>query len=129
MVMSSYPTHPRLETLFTVTDGLVYVARELALAAAKQLPPPKRHRRGTTLRPGPATPLWNAVVQSVRPLISRWGEKVKLGRILGVPPQRIHEYFVAGTATPDAERTLLVVHWLAQQYGAPKPVAAISRNT
>lgn len=113
--MSSYPTHPGIETLFAVTDEIVFVARELAMAAAKQLPPAKRRQRGATLRPGPTTPLWNAVVQGVRPHLVRWGEKIKLGRLLGVPPQRIHEYFVAGTATPDAERTLLIIHWLAQQ--------------
>lgn len=119
--MPSYPTHPRLETVFAVTDALVRLSQELARLAASQLPPPKHRRRGATIRPGPATPMWNAVVQSVRPYLSRRGEKIKLGRILGVPPQRIHEYFVAGTAAPDAERTLLLILWLAQRRAGLTP--------
>lgn len=59
--------------------------------------------------------MWNALVQSVQPYLARRGEKIKLGRILGVPPQRIHEYFVARTATPDAERTLALAYWLVQR--------------
>ena len=51
----------------------------------------------------------------MRPQLRRRGEKINLGRELGVPPQRIHEYFVARTAAPDAERTLALLVWLARR--------------
>lgn len=68
---------------------------------------------GATLRPGPGTPLWNEIVTAAKPFLEKRGEKATLGRILGVPRQRIHEFFVARTAFPDAERTLVILQWLA----------------
>lgn len=104
--------HPRLKPAAVMADGLIFLTQRLARVAARQLPRgPKR--RNATLRPGPDTPMWNALVLSVRPHLRRRGEKTNLGRELGVPPQRIHEYFVARTATPDAERVLCVLRWLA----------------
>jgi hypothetical protein len=38
--------------------------------------------------------------------------------MLGVPAQRVHDYFVRQSAMPDAERLLLLLGWLAQ--GAPR---------
>jgi hypothetical protein len=95
-----------------VMEGIIWVARQLARAAARRVPR-QPGRRNATLRPGPDTPLWNAVVVAVRPHLRRRGEKINLGRELGVPPQRIHEYFVSRTAMPDAERTLDITRWLA----------------
>jgi len=59
--------------------------------------------------------MWNALVHSVAPLLRPWGEKSRLARILGVPPQRVHDYFVRRTAAPDAERTLQLMHWLVRR--------------
>jgi hypothetical protein len=98
----------------TIAELLVMPAEELARAAARQLLRPSP-RRNSTLRPGIDTPLWNALVSVVRPHLRRRGEKINLGRELGVPPQRIHEYFVSRTAAPDAERTLALLVWLARR--------------
>lgn len=109
--MSNF-VHPRLKPVAAIADGLIFLTQQLARVAARQIPRgPKR--RNATLRPGPDTPMWNALVLSVRPHLRRRGEKTNLGRELGVPPQRIHEYFVARTATPDAERVLCILRWLA----------------
>jgi hypothetical protein len=116
------PLHPRLRAVSDVTEGLIWVSRQLARAAARRTSrkPPSHN---STLRPGPDTPMWNALILAVRPHLRRRGEKSNLGRELGVPPQRIHEYFVARTAAPDAERILLLLHWLATRpngkIGAP----------
>ena len=104
-----------------VADGLIWVAQELARIAATQVSARRVRRRGATLRPGASTPMWNALVQAVRPYLNKRGEKIKLGRILGVPPQRVHDYFVARTAAPDAERTLLLLHWLSQRRAGFQP--------
>ena len=105
----------RLNQSLQLTDPLPDLVRVLMRAAQK--PPPPRHgpRRGATLRPGPQTPLWNVLVRMTRPHLRRHGMKSQLARILGVPPQRVHTYFVARQQAPDAERTLLLLTWLARQ--------------
>lgn len=85
------------------------------------LPPDARasHRRrpvnpgGATLRPGTGTPLWNRLRAEIVPHLKGRGEKAQLARLLGVHRQGINEYFVSKTRMPDAERTLLLVEWLA----------------
>jgi hypothetical protein len=106
------PLHPHLRTAAQVTDGLIELAQILARTAARRASE-RRLPRNTTLRPGPDTPMWNALVLAVRPHLRRRSEKSNLGRELAVPPQRIYEYFVARTAAPDAERTLWLLRWLA----------------
>lgn len=123
--------HPRLKLAGQVAEGLIYVSEQLVRAAARQIPRSPR-RRNATLRPGPGTPMWNALILAVRPHLRRRGEKSNLGRELGVPPQRIHEFFVARSAAPDAERTLAVLHWLGnRQPWVPAAAgrARFSRNT
>jgi hypothetical protein len=74
-----------------------------------------RPRIGQTLRPGPATPLWNELLKQALPHLRKRGEKVKLARILGVPRQRVNDYLRARTACPDAERALLLLCWVARR--------------
>ncbi|MCX6953179.1 MAG: hypothetical protein NTV51_13585 [Verrucomicrobia bacterium] len=114
-------TPARLKPAIALADGLIFVARALARAAAEAAPPRRGPKRGATLRPGPRTPMWNALVLATRPHLAKWGEKSKLARILGVPPQRIHDYFGRQTAAPDAERVLLLLTWLAQREAGLSP--------
>jgi len=72
--------------------------------------PPKR---GLALLPGPDTPLWNELVRQVAPLLRKRGSKIHLARILGIPKQRLHVCLKARTGALDAERTLLLLAWLA----------------
>ncbi len=104
------------------------LSHRLARAAARRTcePAPPRF---ATLRPGPATPLWNALVLTVRAHLRRRGAKASLARELAVPRQRIHEYFTARTKAPDAERTLLLLHWLATRPSDALPQRRMSRNT
>lgn len=104
----------RLTHSLEFVEPLAMLAEAL-LRAAQNIPEPRRTRRGATLRPGARTPLWNALVHLVQPHLHRYGAKSQLGRILGVPPQRVHAYFVSRTQSPDAERTLLLLTWLAQR--------------
>ncbi len=113
------PLNPELRLLLQMADLLAMEGEELARAAARHLLRPAA-RRNATLRPGLDTPLWNALVAAVRPHLRRRGAKINLGRELGVPPQRIHEYVVARTAAPDAERTLALLVWLARRPALPR---------
>ncbi|MEO7599942.1 MAG: hypothetical protein ABIV50_13480 [Opitutus sp.] len=106
--------HPKLDLAFAVCDALVEVAQELTRLANAQFA--KRPvKRGATLRPGRSTPMWTALAAAVLPLMAVRGDKVKLGRILGVPRSRVHEFLKSQSAMPDAERTLLLLLWLAHR--------------
>src|SRR3954470_23840184 len=89
----------------------------------------RRPRKGATLRPGDETPLWSAVVEKMRPHLRVRGAKANLARVLEVPRQRVHDYFVAGTQMPDAERMIHVLLWLAARETdglvgkSPKPLS------
>ena len=63
-------------------------------------------RRGRRMRPGHETPLWNELRAQLRPYLRNYGEQAKLGRIIGLPRQRINDFVTGGGRMPDAERTL-----------------------
>jgi len=82
----------------------------------------KRRTRqgGGTLRPGKETPLWNVLRAQLRPHLKKYGDQAKLGRLLGLPRQRINAFITGGGQTPDAERTLQLLAWLiAMQKNRP----------
>jgi len=112
--MSEY-TPACLRRLFALGEALEIPARELARVAAQAWRAYRRRPRGATLRPGPDTPLWNALAAAVRPRLRRRGARVLLAHELGVPRARITEYFVKGTAMPDAERALLLLLWMSRR--------------
>jgi len=118
--------NPRVHPAFGITlefAGILTDAAEATVrAAAKRRVARRRVRRGSTLRPGTTTPLWNEVIAATRPFLRRRGEKANLGRFLGVPRQRINDYFVGRTAYPDAERLLLLLQWLAARMAGKNPV-------
>jgi len=70
-------------------------------------------KRGLALLPGPDTPLWNELARQVAPLLRKRGSKVHLARILGISKQRLHICLKSRTGALDAERTLLLLAWLA----------------
>ena len=109
-----YPWLGRLE----LPGGLILLLLEAADHAArnavgklKRRPP----KRGLTLQPGIDTPLWNELVKQTLPLLKKRGSKAQLARILGVPRQRLQVCLKAKAACLDAERTLLLLAWLARQ--------------
>lgn len=80
--------------------------------------------------PGPDTPLWNALVRALRPHLRQRGSKAQLARLLGLHRQRLHECLKAGSASLDAERTLLLLGWLGyfQQGGVLTPSVRAGRR-
>ena len=88
------------------------LARDTVKATRKSYKARTRVRRGATLRPGPSTPLWNELAKRAAHELTRYGDKAKLARILCLPRQRVHQMLTEETATPDAERTLLLLVWL-----------------
>ena len=104
-------THPRLEIALQLGGALVF-AVEATARALKKARARAKGVRGVALHPGVDTPLWNELSLVLRNQTWSYGEKAKLGRILGVPRQRVDD-FIAGRRLPDGERTLLLLHWLA----------------
>lgn len=104
----------RLNALLGLAAVLELPATALARELRRQMRPAPR-KRGATLRPGADTPLWLALAAAVRPHLGARGAKSRLARVLGLSPGRIHEYFGARSAMPDAERTLFLLLWLAER--------------
>jgi hypothetical protein len=73
----------------------------------------RRSRKGgATLRPGRETPLWNELRRQLRPHLRKYGHQANLGRLLGLPRQRVNAYVTRCSQMPDAERTLQLLAWL-----------------
>jgi hypothetical protein len=102
-----------IEVMFVLLGELGALAVEQAQRAAQRRKDARRPRKGATLRPGDETPLWSAVVAKIRPHLRVRGAKANLARVLEVPRQRVHDYFVSGTKMPDAERMIHILLWLA----------------
>lgn len=114
-----------LGTVAELLRELGGLAVEQARKAAERRRVARRPRKGATLRPGDDTPLWNAVVVRVRPHLAARGAKANLARVLEVPRQRVHDYFVTGSQMPDAERMLHVLLWLAARDTAAAEKASV----
>ena len=102
----------RLELPVVLAEALFEAAEVAARAAAGKLQRRPR-KRGLTLQPSVNTPLWNELVRQVTPLLAKHGTKAQLARYLGLPRQRLQVCLKAKEACLDAERTLLLLSWLA----------------
>lgn len=58
-------------------------------------------------------PRWAALAEDCAAQLVKHGARNQLARQLGVTRQCIYQYFTARTSRPDAERTLMIVEWLA----------------
>jgi hypothetical protein len=112
-----FPVNPTNRMILDSLEWLLEAAEESARRAAGRMQRRASRRRapkpGLALLPGPDTPLWNQLVRQVAPLLRRRGSKVHLARILGISRQRLHVCLKARTGGLDAERTLLLLAWLA----------------
>ena len=104
----------KLPAPMNVPAELAVLLMETAIKAIRSSAGParKRPRKGQTLRPGPDSPLWNALSSAARAQCKARGDRVKVGRILGLPRQRITEMLRSRKHLPDAERTLMLLVWL-----------------
>ena len=98
--------------LLDLLDLAVKAASEAARKKYRERKRRPRDGRYSALQAGPDTPLWNCLACECEKHLGRYGAKANLGRLLGVPRQRIHQLLVAKTACADAERTLQLLGWL-----------------
>jgi hypothetical protein len=108
-----YNTPAALQPWLALANEILDASEATARLAAKTYHRATRKSRGGTVRPGPDTPLWNELAAEARRLIRKHGEKANLGRFLGLPRQRVHEFLMEKSAGPDAERTLRLLIWVS----------------
>ena len=106
------PLAGHMNRIAPLTDMLIAAAEATARVARKKYREAKRRRGYEALQPGSETPLWNELAWACAQNLTRYGEKAKLARVLGVSRQRLHVLLVARTACADAERTLQLLTWL-----------------
>lgn len=111
--MSGNPFAAHTGLFDDLVGGLLAEAAAAVLDARERARLRSRRKVGATLRPGKATPLWNELRKTLRIATAKRGEQVKLARVLGLPRQRVNNYLTRGKQMPDAERTLLMLGWLA----------------
>lgn len=114
--MSPTDQFPRpLDQVAELFEMLAGAAVEQARELHEQRTRSQHKRQSVSRRPGPDTPLWNALIAAVRPHLVKRGSKSNLARILGVPRQRIYDTITRPTVMPDAETALHLLLWLANQ--------------
>jgi hypothetical protein len=122
--MASLPSLSHLDLPAEITLAILTSAIELSKYSTKmfRLELRRRGRRaGRTLRPGNETPLWNTLREQVRPYLRNYGQQANLGRVLGLPRQRINAFITSGRQMPDAERTLQLMAWLIAARSGRRP--------
>lgn len=114
---------PRLaEAIIDIVEyAQALMARKSRQPAAAKAKKSASRPTGRTLRPGRGTPLWNELRRQVRSRLRRRGDQAKLGRLLGLPRQRINAFVTGGGEMPDAERTLQLLAWLMAVRAGQKP--------
>tara|TARA_R110002094_G_scaffold75008_1_gene82334 strand:- start:92 stop:475 length:384 start_codon:yes stop_codon:yes gene_type:complete len=107
------PPQLRLPMAFAelLADSANLIAKQ-SVKAYRIVKNSRRESQGQTLHPGRQTPLWNALRAELRPHLKKHGTQANLGRLLGLPRQRINAFVTSGEQMPDAERTLQLLAWL-----------------
>lgn len=82
----------------------------------------RKRKGGVTLRPGEATPLWNALAAELHKELEGHGHQARLARVMGVPRQTVNAWLTGGGRMPDAERTLQLVAWLLAKRSGREPL-------
>ena len=103
----------RMEILpLELAEVILWAAVDMLKQSRKAYRVSPRSRGGATLRPGRETPLWNELRRQLRSHLRRYGQQANLGRMLGLPRQRVNAFVTGGGQMPDAERTLQLLAWL-----------------
>jgi hypothetical protein len=111
----------RVEIPAKLGELILLFAETIAHRTAQAYRIARSPRKGGTLRPGKDTPLWNELRAQLRPQLRKRGAQAYLGRLLGLPRQRVHAYLTNGSQMPDAERTLQLIAWLVAAQTGQRP--------
>jgi hypothetical protein len=80
-----------------LAEAILDAAVEMAKQSSRAFQIARPHAPGgATLRPGKHTPLWNELRAQLRPHLYKRGQQANLGRLLGLPRQRINAFVTGG---------------------------------
>ncbi|MCF3648923.1 hypothetical protein [Synoicihabitans lomoniglobus] len=107
-------------------SGLLEGMAEAAVIGAKMIKQrvvARRRTRSNVIhrRPGDSTPIWNVLVRELRAELVEYGSKARLARYLGIPRQRVGDFLKGNRRLPDAETTLMLMHWLGERRAGRDP--------
>ena len=108
--------HPGFGGVMLVLELFKMGAVAASEAARRRLTRAKRRRRDDAARSGEDSPLWRILAKAIRAECKKRGDRAQLARSIGVPRQRMSEFLNHSRAQPDAERTLMLLQWLAARY-------------
>jgi hypothetical protein len=84
IAMSPKSAEPRLELPAALGAFIIAAAMEIATKSQGAFRVEQRRiGRGTTLRPGKETSLWNEFRSQLKPYLRKYGDQVNLGRVVG----------------------------------------------
>ncbi len=106
-------SHPKAAIADDIGQALWEAGARLAFEAADaaKRATARKRKPGATLRPGEATPLWNALAAELRREFAAHGEQARVARVMGVSRQALNAW-ITGVRLPDAERTLQLIAWM-----------------
>jgi hypothetical protein len=116
--------HSGINGVMLVLELFRLGAAAAAEAAHRRLTRAKRQRRRAATRSGEDTPLWRILAREIKAECKKRGDKARLARSIGVPRQRMNEFLNHTRAQPDAERTLMLLQWLAGRYQQAQQAAS-----
>ncbi|MBW8780993.1 MAG: hypothetical protein JF599_03765 [Verrucomicrobia bacterium] len=113
--------HPAAEPLEAVISASEALVKEALAQRQKRKAVVARNARTQTRATLADAPRWSALVEACTPHLQKHGARNQLARHLGVTRQCICHYFTSRTARPDAERTLMILEWLAASRAGHDP--------
>ena len=116
----SIPIHPRIQ-LWLEIGGALAEAAEAGWRRARGALRPRGGGAYRARRPGAESPTWNVFAALVRAELAPYGAKARLARYLGIPRQRLNDFLTGRSRLPDAELTLRMLHWLAENRAGRDP--------
>ena len=116
----SLPIHPRMQ-LWLEIGGALTDAAEAGYRRTRSALRSRGRGAYRVRRPGMESPMWNVFAVLVRAELAPHGAKARLARYLGIPRQRLHDFLKGRSRLPDAELTLRLLHWLAENRAGRDP--------
>jgi len=115
--------HPAFGGVILVLEllrlGAMAVGESVEKRRARARKATREARPGQALFAGVNTPLWNALALALKSECRKRGDQVKLARMVGLSRQRMNNFLHGKGGLPDAERTLVLLNWLAARSKSP----------
>ena len=124
--------HPAFGGVILVLEllrqGVMAIGDSVEKRRARGRKAAREARPGQALFAGVNTPLWNALALALKSECRKRGDQVKLARMVGLPRQRMNNFLHGKGGLPDAERTLVLLNWLAARSQSPESLSLSGKH-